>query len=72
VTYELINLLTTNTLGAFDDEDEALSEFETVTQEDDPENQDAYALIAFDDEGRAQQVVAGPREAAMAFVGVGA
>jgi len=71
VTYELINLLTTNTLGAFDDEAEALSEFETVTREDDPEHRDAYAVVAFDDEGEAQQVIAGPRAAAMAFAGNG-
>jgi hypothetical protein len=50
VTYEIINLLTTNTLAAVDDEDAARKEYAAVCR-DDPEHQAAYALVAFDDDG---------------------
>jgi hypothetical protein len=72
MTYELINILTTNTLGAFDNAGEALREYETIVRADDPENGDAYAVVAFDDQGEAQEVIAGPtanRAAVLQLVG---
>lgn len=59
MTYELINMLTTNTLAAFENEDDARREYAFVCEQD-PAHQDAYVLVALDDEGEAQEVLAGP------------
>jgi hypothetical protein len=42
---------TGNTLGWFDDHDEALAAFAKIVREDDPANADTYALLEYDEDG---------------------
>lgn len=54
MTYELINQVTSNTLAAFDREEEALEAFQRLAAED-AGLADSLLLVIFNDEGEAIQ-----------------
>ncbi len=66
MSFELINIDTTNTLATSETQEDALEEYAAVIA-DDPSNRDSYIVVEFDEEGEARGVVAGPRAAAEQF-----
>ena len=67
MTYEIINVLTTNTLSTHENEADAINEYEMISEHD-REHQDSYAVIAFDDDGEATELVRGPENLANVLV----
>jgi len=59
MTYEIINATTGNTVASFEDQDEAFAGFRTFVRAHEGESQEV-ALIAFDDEGEAQELFSSP------------
>ena len=66
MTFEVINVDTTNTLATFEDQAEALEEYQVLCAED-RLHRDSYIVVEFDDEGEARGVVAGPQAAVERF-----
>ena len=60
MTYELINTATTNTVASFGDEREAWLAYEVMRSQVPSEVADSLALVAFNDNGEAEQLLAAP------------
>lgn len=65
MTYEIINAVTTNTLAAYESEDKAREAYEGFVQAD-PAHAGELALVAFDKDGDAKQLLSAPAVAELA------
>lgn len=59
MTYEIINIATSNTLCAFDSQGLAIAALRQMSERDQVAAAE-LAVVAFDDDGEAQELVAGP------------
>jgi hypothetical protein len=66
MTFEVINVDSTNTIATFEDQGAALEEYEEICAED-RSHRDSYIVVEFDDEGEARGVVVGPQAAVERF-----